>query len=416
LKPPTAAFEVSDDDSLPIVVLYGAIGDPSLCHWLSVAAPIAASKHARVVFRHFDSQAPDAKSVPGTDPGLDAPLPLPLSGYGVSLDVKNMEYKVIDDRSQASSGSSNESMQSEAEKHEDDIDFKVATAATVAVRGEAGLTASSSEQDVMQVIHSKLSSVAAELWDARYCFSSEENEEESDDDGGESTAKPGKKSKSSKKKSKKRSGKSRKSKGKKKKEKQKKSRRLQSSRPCTKGESADAVKPWISASSVKWDEQQPPLPPALAALEAKLSASANDSLVDSSQGLRSINHTYLGLQTAAFMWHATQGGNSMTADPITSAQAPEDPTRDPLILLKSLTGDFPRMAPHLQSLPVPPKLVQSLRKANRRVGFGYNVVLVNGRPVDVTAASFNYFRLLRTLQDEASVLASFSRLPLTEED
>ena len=171
------------------------------------------------------------------------------------------------------------------------------------------------------------------------------------------------------------------------------------------------------------------MPPLLREADAQAVAQGAKAQVDIG-GLRAINHTYLGLQTAAFMWHAVRGGDSLGATLNASAatsiasdtalaagtETPYDSTTDPLQLLASLTGDFPRMAPHLQSLPVPPRLVQSVRMAARSIGFGQNVVLVNGRAVDVTAASFNYFRLLRTLQDEASVLASFGKLPLDESD
>lgn len=68
------------------VVLYGVLGTPALASWHS-ALLSALSTHPwgfRYVFRHV---APS-----------DAALPTRLEGFGVALDLKNMEYKALDDR------------------------------------------------------------------------------------------------------------------------------------------------------------------------------------------------------------------------------------------------------------------------------------------------------------------------------
>jgi len=99
-----------------------------------------------------------------------------------------------------------------------------------------------------------------------------------------------------------------------------------------------------------------------------------------------------------------------------SDTAPEasHPLRDPLVLLTRLTGSFPAAAPALSTAPVDRAVLSAVRANAHAIPHGQNVVLVNGRPIDATAASFNFFSVLRTLQDEASVLAQFGALPVSD--
>ncbi|KAA0156433.1 hypothetical protein FNF29_01225 [Cafeteria roenbergensis] len=98
--------------------------------------------------------------------------------------------------------------------------------------------------------------------------------------------------------------------------------------------------------------------------------------------------------------------------------APEalSPAADPLALLSHLTGNFPAAAAALSTAPVDPALLSALRSSAYSVPHGQNIVLVNGRQIDATASSFNFFSVLRTLQDEASVLSQFASLPIAEQE
>lgn len=89
---------------------------------------------------------------------------------------------------------------------------------------------------------------------------------------------------------------------------------------------------------------------------------------------------------------------------------------DPLALLTQLTGNFPAAAAALSTAPTDPALLAALRASAYSVPHGQNIVLVNGRQIDATASSFNFFSVLRTLQDEASVLAQFASLPIGEQE
>jgi hypothetical protein len=94
------------------------------------------------------------------------------------------------------------------------------------------------------------------------------------------------------------------------------------------------------------------------------------------------------------------------------ANAPE--RQDPLALLTHLTGNFPAAAPALSHAPVEPQVLAAIQRNTYFVSPGQNIVLVNGRVVDVTALSFNFFSVLHTLQQEASILSQFASLPLSD--
>jgi hypothetical protein len=71
------------------VVLYATLGtkDAAVWHSAVLAALQSPGVEVQYIFRH---------AVPG---GAGAvPLRVPLLGFGVGLDIKNMEYKALDDR------------------------------------------------------------------------------------------------------------------------------------------------------------------------------------------------------------------------------------------------------------------------------------------------------------------------------
>ena len=80
------------DSAVPLVV-YVTLGTPSATAWHSAALGALKSPDAAVQYalRHV---------VPlgVTLPAGAAPLRVPLQGFGVGLDSKNMEYKALDDR------------------------------------------------------------------------------------------------------------------------------------------------------------------------------------------------------------------------------------------------------------------------------------------------------------------------------
>jgi hypothetical protein len=89
-------------------VLYGILGTPVFCelHTALATAARAGSVAQYAVRHHFPSVEPrsttesEARSAEGSDPkGVS------LQGYGVLLDIKNMEYKNVDDSTTAGGGS-----------------------------------------------------------------------------------------------------------------------------------------------------------------------------------------------------------------------------------------------------------------------------------------------------------------------
>jgi len=99
-------------ETAPLVILYAAIAAKGASEWHAAARDLAAAGTARALLRHwlpasdpvlpdFDDEDQDpAPLVPSS--GLSAGALTWLSGYGVGLDVKSTEYKVIDDRAAAS--------------------------------------------------------------------------------------------------------------------------------------------------------------------------------------------------------------------------------------------------------------------------------------------------------------------------
>jgi Thioredoxin-like domain len=82
-------------DSSTVVIIYGFLGS---AQWADVYRKLRALPHLQIVVRH--------RGVPPTV--TKAPVTM-LQGYGVRLDIRNVEYKVFDDRSDAVSIQKNDS-------------------------------------------------------------------------------------------------------------------------------------------------------------------------------------------------------------------------------------------------------------------------------------------------------------------
>jgi Thioredoxin-like domain len=84
----------STADSSTVVIMYGFLGSPQ---WADVYRKLRALPHLQIVVRHR-----------GIPPSVSK-NPIMLQGYGVRLDIRNVEYKVFDDRSDAVSIQKNDS-------------------------------------------------------------------------------------------------------------------------------------------------------------------------------------------------------------------------------------------------------------------------------------------------------------------
>ncbi len=82
-------------DSNPTAILYGVVGSPTMMAFHRVLKPAAEVGTVRYVFRHalpYNSR--------GGDDQDSAAMTTPLQGFGVVLDVKNMEYQSFDSSDQ----------------------------------------------------------------------------------------------------------------------------------------------------------------------------------------------------------------------------------------------------------------------------------------------------------------------------
>lgn len=102
---PMSAKALSDDNHLPYLVLYGTLGSSSLCAFLSEATALVDQKHIEgfSLRSSFHSMVPVASTSP-------------LQGYGVYLDIKNMEYHNFDDEDNAKKDNSPLSSTEEVKK------------------------------------------------------------------------------------------------------------------------------------------------------------------------------------------------------------------------------------------------------------------------------------------------------------
>ena len=104
----TSTPDASDGGNVPKVVLYGVLGSSSFCSLHRAAVSRMQQGNLRYSARHAfpgSSSRLSDNSVSGTGAGTTAGLVTAqrLQGYGVFLDLKNMEYKNIDDSDDAGS-------------------------------------------------------------------------------------------------------------------------------------------------------------------------------------------------------------------------------------------------------------------------------------------------------------------------
>jgi UDP-glucose:glycoprotein glucosyltransferase len=85
---------------------------------------------------------------------------------------------------------------------------------------------------------------------------------------------------------------------------------------------------------------------------------------------------------------------------------------DPLKQLEEVSQNFPVHAKGLTRLTVDDDLREELGTTERFLANYKNLLLVNGRPTDLSAATFNIFTLLRTLREEATHAAQLQELGL----
>ena len=75
-----------------MITLYGSIGSTSFCTAHQTLLPKAQAGEIRYTIRHYFRHLPEIEKV------------TQLRGFGVVLDIKNMEYKNVDDRENKSEG------------------------------------------------------------------------------------------------------------------------------------------------------------------------------------------------------------------------------------------------------------------------------------------------------------------------
>lgn len=98
----------SGESALPMTaILYGLVGTPSFYEFHGKLVELAAANELQYIVRHY---------------AKDSSLETLLQGYGVALDIKNMEYKTIDDSKKSHEG---EDASSEDDQEDDDEDDEV---------------------------------------------------------------------------------------------------------------------------------------------------------------------------------------------------------------------------------------------------------------------------------------------------
>jgi hypothetical protein len=113
----------------PRVVLYGVIGSSSLCESHSYLLTAAKTGKVRLSLRH---------SFHGLQPLPDQLVHTQLKGFGVVLDVKNMEYKNVDDRSTTPRQEGGDDSAQSTEDGDDDVSDDVS--------GDSGFVFTEGEQ------------------------------------------------------------------------------------------------------------------------------------------------------------------------------------------------------------------------------------------------------------------------------
>ncbi|KAJ0400835.1 hypothetical protein ATCC90586_005228 [Pythium insidiosum] len=88
-------------------ILYGLIGSPSFYSFHHELKDLASAQRLEYIVRHYPK---------------DSDLETLLQGYGVSLDIKNMEYKTIDDSKKVGDEDSENEADVDGESHDDDDD------------------------------------------------------------------------------------------------------------------------------------------------------------------------------------------------------------------------------------------------------------------------------------------------------
>ncbi|KAJ0398244.1 hypothetical protein P43SY_000344 [Pythium insidiosum] len=88
-------------------ILYGLIGSPSFYSFHHELKDLASAQRLEYIMRHYPK---------------DSDLETLLQGYGVSLDIKNMEYKTIDDSKKVGDEDSENEADVDGESHDDDDD------------------------------------------------------------------------------------------------------------------------------------------------------------------------------------------------------------------------------------------------------------------------------------------------------
>ena len=131
---PSSAAELAAD-SAPLVIMYADLGDVggadggAAARLVTAVTTAVAASRARAVYRHAPAAVPA---------GGDATTW--LAGFGVSLDIKSTEYKVLDDRAAAAAYASADTLAVDADGSIQSVraldSWSVAAAADVAVAGE----------------------------------------------------------------------------------------------------------------------------------------------------------------------------------------------------------------------------------------------------------------------------------------
>lgn len=113
----------SNNKEIIVVTLYGMIGSSSFCslhHTLTIASNNGFFK-AYTVRHSLVHKSSDSNQ---SDDGVQTTTTMPLQGYGIFLDIKNMEYKNVDDsKDKAAATETGDSSSIEKQNVEEEIDF-----------------------------------------------------------------------------------------------------------------------------------------------------------------------------------------------------------------------------------------------------------------------------------------------------
>ncbi len=356
-------------ESAPLVVLYADLGSAGRTEVGALHASLrslAAQGKCKGVLRHWFPTPSSPSS--GGGASLDGGVTW-VSGYGVGLDVKSMEYKVIDDRANASSSSASTTVD-----------------ATVAATGSTS-SAPASDEAAM----ARLSALFSHDLTLGPHLGPDPFSRLAAADGPLHTGSWGVGAGSG-------------------------------------GNASSAFGvggvDWARLMQGRSAKEQAALEKARARVEATYGGGAAatghgglraSSALLSDRKIQTYEAEDLGLQAASYVMQAAER-EAAAREALGPGGERSVPGADPLETLVTVASNFPSMAPFLSRLPVSEGIRAESERNQQLIQAGTSFVTVNGITLDPTAPTFNLFSLFNVLRSEAHVVAQLDTLPLSVAD